>query len=87
MNRRAQPDWVEAAGEHPPILTDDQVPRAGALPKASPPAPVLLRREIDKVAIELGKSDVLTNKSIDSGRKKVGEQKKLEDSHIDNEKR
>ena len=78
---------MEAAGEHAPILTDDQIPRAGALPKASPPAPVLLRREVDQVATELAKSDVVTNKSIDSGSEKVGQQKTLEDGHVDNEKR
>ena len=78
---------MEAAGEHAPILTDDQIPRAGALPKASTPAPVLLRREVDQVATELAKSDVVTNKSIDSGSEKVGQQKTLEDGHVDNEKR
>ena len=53
---RAQPDWVEEAGEHPPLITEDQIPKAGVLPKFSvsaiagsgAPKPFTLKKESTK---------------------------------------
>jgi len=53
---RAQPDWVEEAGEHPPVITDDQIPKAGVLPKfavdaiagSNAPKPFTLKKESTK---------------------------------------
>ena len=44
--QRAQPDWVEEAGEHPPVF-DDKVIKEGILPKINIVAakPLILEKE------------------------------------------
>ena len=44
--QRAQPDWVEEAGEHPPVF-DDNVIKEGILPKINIVAakPLILEKE------------------------------------------
>lgn len=66
---RAQPDWVEAAGEHPPILTDDQIPRAGVLPSYAPSTKPLVMQRENKIAIEPGSN--LNTEKLTSGSEQV----------------
>jgi len=48
---RAQDDWVEAAGEHAPLITEDQIPVSGKLPEINVntiPKPLnILKKESD----------------------------------------
>ena len=81
---RAQPDWVEAAGEHPPVITADQIPRAGVFPQLTPAKPLVIHRE-NKIAIEPG-IDVGTEKIV-SGSEQVAKLKDSKDSHGDGEKK
>ena len=48
---RAQPDYVEEAGEHPPVISPENIPRMGVFPKTNvTPKPFILKEE-DKMKI------------------------------------
>ena len=79
-NFRAQPDWVEAAGEHTPLITDDKIPRAGAMPQINIPAKPLILKKENQVAIAAG-SQSSTEKLVDGS-----EQVKLKDIKKDDTK-
>ena len=68
-NFRAQPDWVEAAGEHAPLITDDKIPRAGVMPEINIPAkPFTLKKE-NHAAITAGSES--SNEKLVSGNEQV----------------
>ena len=77
--QRAQPDWVEEAGEHPPVF-DDKVLKEGILPKINIVAakPLILEKE-SVPAIPSGHDTA--KKELLSG----SEQIKLNKSKKDNE--
>ena len=77
--QRAQPDWVEEAGEHPPVF-DEKVIKEGILPKINIVAakPLILEKE-SVPAIPSGHDTA--KKELLSG----SEQIKLDKSKKDNE--
>ena len=78
-NFRAQPDWVEAAGEHPPLITDDKLPRAGVMPEINIPAKPLLIKD-NQISITAGNEN--SKEKLVSGKEQV----KLKDINKDDTK-
>lgn len=76
---RAQPDWVEAAGEHPPLITDDKLPRAGVMPEINLPAKPLLIKD-NQISITAGNES--SKEKLVSGKEQV----KLKDINKDDTK-
>ena len=79
-NFRAQPDWVEAAGEHPPLITSDKIPRAGVMPEINIPAKPLILKKDNHAAITAGSGS--SNEKLVNG----NEQVKLKDTTKDDTK-
>ena len=79
FNFRAQPDWVEAAGEHPPVI-DDKLPKPGSLPTINIPAKPFILHKGDQIAIAAGRET--SNERLDSG----GDNVKLKDTNKDDTK-
>ena len=80
--QRAQPDWVEEAGEHPPVF-DDKVIKEGILPKINIVAakPLILEKE-SVPAIPSGHD--ITKKELLSGSEQIKLNKSKKDN-IDND--
>lgn len=78
---KAQPDWVEAAGEHPPLLTDDQIPKGGILPKINIQVRPLVLQKENNIAIAPG------SKSLREELLSGGEQVQLKDTKEDDNKK
>lgn len=78
---RAQPDWVEAAGEHPPVITKDEMPLPGKLPKMNKPVRPLVLQKEENIAIAPGKKS--PQQELSSG----SDQIQLEDSTREDKKK
>ena len=77
---RAQPDYVEEAGEHPPVISPENIPRMGVFPKTNvTPKPFILKQE-DKMKIAPG------SESTDQQLLRENEQLKLNKADKDAEK-
>lgn len=76
----AQPDYVEEAGEHPPVISPENIPRMGVFPKTNvTPKPFILKQE-DKMKIAPG------SESTDQQLLRGNEQLKLNKADKDAEK-